>query len=119
MCNKGHVAFTCGLLRALEPEAKRKALEDSGLCLFYIKHLAETECFGKGVSSKPACKAPECKGLHAERLHDLLTGETSSVSALDMRRRKTTKKGLPTQRQENMSMKGITGGESLTTHGWI
>lgn len=56
------LAFTCNLLRELEPEAKRKAFEDSELCLFCIKHSAETERFGKGTTSKPACKVPECTG---------------------------------------------------------
>ncbi len=46
--NKEHAAFSCELLRAKEPEGRKKALRDNGLCLFCMKYSAAAQCFSKG-----------------------------------------------------------------------
>jgi hypothetical protein len=78
--DKSHPAFTCKLLKKQEPVAKKRALGDSRLCLFCMRHSAKSEYFGKGSDKKLAWKVPECKGLHAESLHDLLMGEVQGIT---------------------------------------
>ncbi len=46
-------------------------------------HTADTECYGKGSESKPRFKAPECKELHAESLHNIIAGMMYAVNAVD------------------------------------
>jgi hypothetical protein len=75
--DKSQPAFTCKLLK---PVAKKRALGDSRLCLFCMRHSSKSEYFGKGSDKKPAWKVPECKGLHAESLHDLLMGEVQGIT---------------------------------------
>jgi hypothetical protein len=55
-CDKDHPAFTFELLKMQEPEAKKKALQDSGLCLFCMRHSADSECFGKGMNIDPLAR---------------------------------------------------------------
>jgi hypothetical protein len=57
-------------------------VEDSRLCGFGLGHPAEAKCFGKGTASKPACKVPECKGQHAENLHEMMASAELAVSSL-------------------------------------
>jgi hypothetical protein len=52
-------------------------LEQSGLCLYCLKHAAELECFGQGGFSKPKCMRPGCNGEHAVGAHRLL-GESDT-----------------------------------------
>jgi hypothetical protein len=66
-----------------------------------MKHSIETECFGKNTSAEPACKIPECKGLHTEDLHDVLAEETSSVNTLEYKEEETMKKDVSIQQQAN------------------
>jgi hypothetical protein len=40
---------------------RRKALEASGLCMFCLKHPADSECFDQGGRMKPVCVQPECE----------------------------------------------------------
>ncbi len=47
-------------------------LEQSGLCMYCLKHAAELECFGQGGFSKPKCMRPRCGGEHAVGAHRLL-----------------------------------------------
>jgi hypothetical protein len=51
-CKKGHPAFMCDLLKGPGQKVKSKVLEDSGLCLFCMRHTVE--CFSKGTRSQPA-----------------------------------------------------------------
>jgi hypothetical protein len=76
-CTRKHAAHSCKLLRN---RGQKKALQDSGLFLFRIRHVADAECFGKGTSAKPACKVRECKESHVESLHDIMTAEISTVN---------------------------------------
>ncbi len=55
---------------------------------------AKTECFVKGSSNKPVCKVPECKGLQAESLHNLLTGDVSSVHTVQCKKEENEEKGF-------------------------
>ncbi len=41
-CDKDHPAFTCELLKIQEPEAKKRVLQDSGLCLIFMRHSAKS-----------------------------------------------------------------------------
>ncbi len=61
-----------------------------------MKHSAKTERFDNGTSSKPACKAPECKESHTESLHSLLTGEVSTATSWNMRKKRMRKKSSST-----------------------
>jgi hypothetical protein len=58
-CIEDHAAAACKEFRSLNKEAKKKALEDSELCKFCLRHSTDTECYGNGLSSKPACPVPE------------------------------------------------------------
>jgi hypothetical protein len=52
---EGHAAASCNRLRDLDPEAKQKALDESGLCMFCLRHAAGTEYYAEGrVPSRPA-----------------------------------------------------------------
>ncbi len=78
--DKSQPAFTCKLLKKQEQVAQKRALGDSRLCMFCMRHSAMSEYFGKGSNKKPACKVPECKGLHAESLRNLLMGEVQGIT---------------------------------------
>jgi hypothetical protein len=78
-----HAAASCGTFRGLSLEAKKKTLLECGLCTFSLRHPADIECFGKGSVSKPACKVPECKGQHAECLHEMKTESVLAVNAVE------------------------------------
>ncbi len=64
----------------MDPEAKQKALDESGLCVFCLRHAAGTECYGRGSHSKPAGQMPECEEEHAESLHEVVVGLDASVN---------------------------------------
>jgi hypothetical protein len=55
-------------------------LEASGLCMFCLRHPADTECFDQGGRTKPACVQSGCKGRHAVGVHELLGGVDMSVN---------------------------------------
>ncbi len=81
-CAEGHVAASCIRLRDLDSEARQKALDESGLCTFCLRHPTGTECFGQGSCSKPACQVPECKEKHTESLHEIVAGLNASISLM-------------------------------------
>ncbi len=62
------------LLKGIESKAKDKAFKESALCLFCMRNFIES----KNKSAKP-----ECKGLYAEELHDLIAGVTLSVNVME------------------------------------
>jgi hypothetical protein len=64
----------------LEPETKKKALEESNLCMFCLRHSAGSECYERGSDSKPACQTPECEEKHLEKLHEMLAGLDANVN---------------------------------------
>ncbi len=68
--------------RDLDAETKRKALEESELFTFCLRHAAGLECYGREMDSKPACQVPECEGQHTERLHEMISGLNASVNML-------------------------------------
>jgi hypothetical protein len=70
----------CGKLQKLSLNERRRALEASRLCMFCLRHPANTECFDQGGCTKPACVQPGCKGRHAFGVHELLGGEDASVN---------------------------------------
>ncbi len=55
-------------------------MEASGLCMFCLKHPADSECYDQGDRTKPACMQPGCKGRHAVGVHELLGGMGASVN---------------------------------------
>ncbi len=81
-CTEDHAAASFKAFHDLNSEAKGKALEDSMLCKFCLRHPADAECFGKGSASKPACKIPECKGQHAESLHEMMACTEVAVNSV-------------------------------------
>ncbi len=56
------MVLQCIKLLELGLDEKRKVLEQSGLCLYCLKHAAELECFGQGGFSKPKCMRPGAMG---------------------------------------------------------
>jgi hypothetical protein len=52
----------------------------SGLCMFCLKHPADSECFDQGGCTKSACVQPECGGRHTVRVHEFLGGVDMSVN---------------------------------------
>ncbi len=81
-CTEDHAAASCKAFCNLNQEAKKKAVEDRRLCGFCLRHLADTECLGKGTVSKPARKFPECKGQHAESLHEMMVSAELAVNSV-------------------------------------
>ncbi len=79
-CGGDHLVLQCCKLRNLSLDERRRALEASRLCMFCLRHPANTECFDKGGRTKPACVQPGCKGRHAIGVHELLGGEDASVN---------------------------------------
>ncbi len=79
-CGGDHLVLQCGKLRKLSLSERRRALETSGLCMFYLRHPADTECFDQGGCTKSACVHPGWKGRHAVGVHELLGGEDASVN---------------------------------------
>jgi hypothetical protein len=77
-CGGDHLVLQCGKLRGLSLNERRRALEASGLCMFRLRHPANTECFDQG--GRTACVQPGCKGRHAVRVHELLGGVNASVN---------------------------------------
>ncbi len=67
-CTEDHAAAACKGFRDLNTEVKKKALENTELCKFYLRHSVDIVCYGKGLSSKPACQVPKCKGKHTKKL---------------------------------------------------
>jgi hypothetical protein len=69
-CRGDHVLLQCSKLLSMGLNERKEVLERSGLCLFCLKHAAELECYGRGVSPSPdALKAdvmgntlPACTG---------------------------------------------------------
>ncbi len=79
-CSGNHAAAFCSKLRVLDPETKQRALAACGLCLFCLRHLTGTECYGRGRQSKPACPIPEYGEKHAANVHDVFMEASASVS---------------------------------------
>jgi hypothetical protein len=52
-CNGDHVLLQCNKLLGMELSERKEILKKSGLCLFCLKHAAELECYGRGVSRSP------------------------------------------------------------------
>ncbi len=71
-CNGNHVVLQCAKLLELGLDGRRKVLEQSGLCMYCLKHAAELECFWQGGFSKPRCMQPGCGGEHAVGAKKLL-----------------------------------------------
>jgi hypothetical protein len=63
-CDGDHVVLQCSKLPERGLDERRKVLEQSGLCLYCLKHAAELECFRQGGFSKPKCTQPGCNGEH-------------------------------------------------------
>jgi hypothetical protein len=74
------VVLQCAKLLELSLEERRKVLEQSGLCMYCLKHAAELECFGQGGFSKPKCMQSGCGREHAVDAHRLLGGSDASVN---------------------------------------
>ncbi len=53
------MALQCTKLRELGLSERRKVLEESGLCMYCLKHAAELECYGRGGPAKPKCPQPK------------------------------------------------------------
>jgi hypothetical protein len=70
-CTEAHTAASCSKLRELDPEARQRALDTCGLCLFFLRHAAGTECYGP---------IPECEEEHSAGVHEVLVGTSASVS---------------------------------------
>ncbi len=69
------------------------------------------------MSSKPACKAPECKGLHAEELNDRLAGDVSSVNAMEYKEEENDEEECVNTATGEFEMRGSKGEGPLITHG--
>jgi hypothetical protein len=72
--------LTC--LKAMKEKTKKKVLDDSKLCKFCLRHSADTECYGRGLNSTPACLVQECKGQHTEKLHAMMADLNASVNVV-------------------------------------
>jgi hypothetical protein len=48
--------------------------------LFFLKHAAELECYGRGGLSKPRCAQTGCDGEHTPNVHELMGEESASVN---------------------------------------
>ncbi len=48
-----------------------------------MRLFGESSCFVKGTDAQPACKVPEGKGQHAEKLHETLTSKNIFVNAME------------------------------------
>jgi hypothetical protein len=81
------------------------------------KHSVESECFNKCMSSKPACEVPECKGLHAEELNDMLALDVSSANAMEYKEEENNEEGCVNTATGEFEMRGRKGGGPLITHG--
>ncbi len=79
-CTEDHTAAACKDFRGLDAETKKKALEESELCTFCLRHSASSECYGKGLNSKLACQVLECEGQHTEKLHEMMASLNASVN---------------------------------------
>jgi hypothetical protein len=66
-CDRNHLALQCTKLRELGLSERRKVSEESGLCMYCLKHAAELECYGRGGPAKPKCPQPECGGTAYHR----------------------------------------------------
>jgi hypothetical protein len=70
----------CGRLWELSLSERRRTLEARRLCMFCLRHPADSECFDQGGRTKPACVQPGCGGRHAVGVHELLGGVNVSVN---------------------------------------
>ncbi len=70
----------CAKLLELGLEERRKVLEQSGLCLYCLKHATELGCYGRGGFSKPKCNRSRCNGEHTVGAHRLLGEGDASVN---------------------------------------
>jgi hypothetical protein len=52
-CDGNHVVIQCTRLRKLDLNERRGVLEESGLCMYCLRHAAELECYSPGGPSKP------------------------------------------------------------------
>jgi hypothetical protein len=71
------------VLQNLDVETKKNALDESKLCTFCLKHAAGSECYDRGLVSKPACQIPECERQHSERLHKMMASLNASVNTVE------------------------------------
>ncbi len=81
-CIEDHAAAACKEFWSLNKEAKKKAREDSELCKFCLTHSIDTECYGKGFSSKLACQVPNCKGPHTKKLDKMMADLTLTINTV-------------------------------------
>jgi hypothetical protein len=82
MCDGNRVVLQCARLRKLELNERRRVLEESGLCMYCLRHAADQECYGPGSPTKPRCQLPECGGEHSTRAHALLGEANASVNLI-------------------------------------
>jgi hypothetical protein len=79
-CEGDHVMLQCSKLLGMKLSERKEVLEKSGLCLFYLKHAAELECYGRGGLSRPRCTQAGCDGEHTPGVHELLGEEHVGVN---------------------------------------
>jgi hypothetical protein len=81
-CDGDHVLLQCAKMLELSLDERKEVSKQSGLCLYYLKHAAELECYGRGGFSKPKCTRSGCNGEHAVGAHKLLGESDASVNLI-------------------------------------
>ncbi len=102
------MVLQCAKLLERGLDERKKVLEQSGLCLYCLKHAAELECFGQGGFSKPKCMRPGCNGEHAVGAHRLL-GESDACVNL------TTGGDYESEEEEEWWVNTVRAGEEEET----
>jgi hypothetical protein len=71
------------MFQSIKPVTKEKAIKESNICIFSMRHTASAECYGKGTNAKSMSTAPVCVGGLVKDLHELLANESTSVNAME------------------------------------
>jgi hypothetical protein len=74
------MVLQCTRLQKLDLNERRRVLEESGLCMYCLRHAAELECYGPGGPSKPQCQRLGCGGEHSTGAQALLGEVDASVN---------------------------------------
>ncbi len=71
-CQGTHPPWHCKVFGKLQAKERERIKEDNQLCPFCLLHDKAKPCGAKQRPVNPACRVPNCKGRHIQKLHDFL-----------------------------------------------
>jgi hypothetical protein len=71
-CQGTHPPWHCKVFGKLQARERERIMEDNQPCPFCLLHDKAKPCGAKQRPVNPACRVPNCKGRHIQKLHEFL-----------------------------------------------